>query len=53
MKRVDLRMEENNKYEVIKKLVETNGNKLTAAVKFYHLNIFIRRHCFKPLNYFV
>ena len=33
MRKVDLSMEENNKYEVIKKLVETNGNKTTASLK--------------------
>ena len=26
MKKVELRMNEQNKYEIIKKLVETNGN---------------------------
>lgn len=32
MRKVDLRMEENNKYLTIKKLVETNGNKKRAAI---------------------
>ena len=27
MRKVELRMNEQNKYEIIKKLVETNGNK--------------------------
>lgn len=33
MRKVDLTMEQNNKYEVIKRLVETNGNKTTASIK--------------------
>lgn len=33
MKRIDLRLNEQEKYEVIKKLVETNGNKDRAAIK--------------------
>lgn len=33
MRKVDLRMNELKKYEIIKKLVETNGNKKTAAAK--------------------
>jgi transposase len=33
VRKVDLSMEEQNKFEVIKKLVETGGNKLTASVK--------------------
>jgi hypothetical protein len=33
MKKVELRMNENQKYEIIKKLVESNGNKNTAALK--------------------
>lgn len=33
MRKVDLSMKEQEKYEVIKKLVETEGNKLTASVK--------------------
>ena len=31
MRKVELRMNEQNKYEIIKKLVETNGNKKRAA----------------------
>ena len=27
MRKVELRMNEQNKYEIIKKLIETNGNK--------------------------
>ncbi len=30
MRKVEVKVEENNKYEIIKKLVETNGNKNTA-----------------------
>jgi len=33
MKKVELRMNENQKYEIIKKLVESNGNKNTADLK--------------------
>ncbi len=33
MRKVDLRLNEQQKYEVIKKLVETSGNKNTAAIK--------------------
>ena len=33
MTKVELRMNENQKYEIIKKLVECNGNKKTAALK--------------------
>ena len=33
MKKVELRMDENQKYEIIKKLVDGNGNKKTAALK--------------------
>lgn len=33
MKKVKLRMNENQKYEIIKKIVDSNGNKKTAALK--------------------
>lgn len=33
MKKVELRMNEQNKYEIIKKLVETDENKKRAAIK--------------------
>lgn len=33
MRKVELRMNESKKYEIIKKLVETNGNKKRAAIK--------------------
>lgn len=33
MKKVELRMNEQNKYDVIKKLVDTNGNKKRVAIK--------------------
>ena len=38
MRKVELRMNEEFKYKIIKKLVETNGNKKRAAIK---LKIFI------------
>ncbi|WP_279014454.1 hypothetical protein [Thomasclavelia cocleata] len=34
MRKVELRMNEENKYLIIKKLVETNGNKKRATIKF-------------------
>ncbi|MEG2640823.1 MAG: hypothetical protein RSA18_04940 [Bacilli bacterium] len=33
MRKVELRMNENYKYEIIKNLIEKNGNKLRAAEK--------------------
>ena len=33
MRKVELRMNEQNKYEIIKKLVETNGNKKRATTR--------------------
>ena len=33
MRKVELRMNEEYKYKIIKKLVETNGNKQRAAIK--------------------
>ena len=33
MRKVELRMNEQNKYEIIKKLIETNGNKKRAATR--------------------
>jgi len=33
MRKVLLTMNENQKYEIIKKLVDTNGNKKAAAIK--------------------
>ena len=33
MRKVELRMNEKQKYEVIKNLVDNNGNKNTAAIK--------------------
>lgn len=33
MRKVELKMNENNKYQIIKKLVDTNGNKLRACQK--------------------
>lgn len=40
MRKVELRMNEQFKYDIIKKLVETNGNKKRAAIK---LNLSIRQ----------
>ena len=40
IRKVDLRMNEQEKYEVIKRLVDENGNKLRAAQK---LNLSVRQ----------
>ena len=40
MRKVDLKMKEQHKYDIIKKLVETNGNKKRAAIE---LNLGIRQ----------
>ena len=37
MRKVELRMNEEYKYKIIKKLVETNGNKQRAAVNLNDL----------------
>ena len=37
MRKVELRMNEQNKYEIIKKLVETDGNKKRAVIKWYYV----------------
>lgn len=48
LKRIDLRMNEQQKYDVIKSLVEHNGNKKAAAVKLgcttRHINRLIRKY---------
>ncbi len=46
MRKVVLTLKEENKYQVIKKLVETNGNKQRAANK---LNITVRFLLFHKL----
>lgn len=38
MRRIELSMNETTKYEAIKKLVETNGNKRRYAVKLFFEN---------------
>lgn len=40
MRKVELNMNEELKYKVIKKLVETNGNKINASIK---LNLSVRQ----------
>ena len=37
MRKVELRMNEEYKYKIITKLVETNGNKQRAAIKLKRL----------------
>lgn len=48
IRKVDLNMREQEKYEIIKKLVETNGNKKRAALKIgctqRHINRLIQRY---------
>lgn len=48
MKRIDLRMNEQEKYDVIKSLVDHNGNKKAAAVKLgcttRHINRLIKKY---------
>ena len=43
MRKVELRMNEEYKYKIIKKLVETNGNKQRAAIKLKILYNIINR----------
>lgn len=50
MRKDQLRMNENYKYEMIKKLIESDGNKKAAAIKLKcsmrHLNRLIKKyHC--------
>jgi len=48
MRKVELNMKENHKYKIIKKLVDTNGNKLAASKKLQcsikHINRLIRTY---------
>ena len=57
MRKVILNMDENQKYEIIKKLVETNGNKKTAALKIgctaRHINRLIRGYKEKGKAFFI
>jgi hypothetical protein len=39
IRKVELRMNEQQKYEVIKKLVDTNGSKERASIKLFSLSI--------------
>ena len=45
MRKVELRVMELNKYEVIKKLIDTNGNKKSAMLK---TRMFFEKH--QPFN---
>ena len=47
MRKVDLRMNEDKKYRIIKKLVESNGNKKKAAMKLNCSTRTINRLIFK------
>lgn len=57
IRKVILTMDENQKYDVIKKLVDTNGNKNTAALKIgctqRHINRLIKGYQDKGKTYFV
>ena len=48
MRKVELNLKENQQYKVIKKLVETNGNKKRAAIKLNctqrHINRLIKKY---------
>lgn len=48
MRKVVLNLKENMQYEIIKKLVETNGNKKRAAIKLNctprHINRLIKKY---------
>lgn len=56
MRKVELNMTENFKYQVIKKLVETNGNKNSAALKLgctrRHINRMIKGYLEQGKKYF-
>ena len=56
MREVDLRMEENHTYQVIKNLVDTEGNKNSAALKLgctkRHINRMIQGYKFHGKDYF-
>lgn len=57
IRKVLLTMNENQKYEVIKKLVDTNGNKKTAALKIgcshRHINRLIKGYQEKGKTFFI
>lgn len=57
IRKVELTMDENNKYEIIKKLVETRGNKQTAALKIgctiRHVNRLIKGYNKQGKAFFV
>ncbi len=57
IRKVLLTMDENQKYEVIKKLVDTNGNKKTAALKIgcsdRHINRLIKGYKEQGKSFFV
>lgn len=57
IRKVILNMDENQKYEIIKKLVDTNGNKKTAALKIgctvRHINRLIKGYKEKGKAFFI
>lgn len=57
MKKVNLRMDEHQKYEVVKKLVDTNGNKTRAAVELEctprHVNRMIEGYKRRGKTFFI
>lgn len=57
IRKVLLTMDENQKYEIIKKLVDTNGNKITAALKIgcsdRHINRLIKGYKEQGKSFFI
>ena len=51
MRKVELRMNEEYNYKIIKKLVETNGNKQRAAVKLKKIWLFYLFLCRIMIKY--
>ena len=57
IRKVDLNMNEEYKYQIIKKLVETNGNKKRAALRIgctvRHVNRMIKGYCSEGKGFFI
>ena len=57
IRKVDLNMKEEYKYQIIKKLVETNGNKKAAALRIgctvRHVNRMIKGYCSEGKGFFI
>ncbi|MCR5175435.1 MAG: hypothetical protein K6C05_01140 [Anaerovibrio sp.] len=48
MRKVDLRMEEQQKHDVIKRLADTNGNKDTSVLMTCLINLMKLEHATSP-----